>query len=122
MLPNRGAGAAPPRRTIPRRRLPGDLSTSEFLGGILREARARLPRELQNLESRQQGSLVKFFGDEPAIHFELWLHHGRARVELGLHFETRDADRNQRLLDYVADDLLFLKEVLGRSLEAEPWD
>ena len=38
------------------------------------------------------------------------------------HFETRDADRNRRLLEYVADELLFLKHALGHGLEAEPWD
>ena len=43
-------------------------------------------------------------------------------VSLGLHFETRSADRNLRLLAYVADDLPFLKEVLEQGLEAEPWD
>jgi hypothetical protein len=47
---------------------------------------------------------------------------GRERAELGLHFETRDPRRNQRLLEYVADELPFLKEVLGTGLEAEPWD
>ena len=30
--------------------------------------------------------------------------------------------RNLRLLEYVADELPFLKEVLGTGLEAEPWD
>jgi len=62
------------------------------------------------------------FADDPEIHFELWLHRGRERAELGLHFETRDPPRNQRLLEYVADDLPFLKTVLGNGLEAEPWD
>jgi hypothetical protein len=89
---------------------------------VLEEVRTRLADELQGLEARQQGSLIKFFADEPAIHFELWLHRSRARVELALHFETRDAVRNRRLLEYVADDLLLLKEAVGQGLEAEPWD
>ena len=71
---------------------------------------------------RQEGSLVKLFADDPQIHFELWLHRGRERAELGLHFETRDPQRNQRLLEYIAADLPFLKTVLGNGLEAEPWD
>ena len=56
------------------------------------------------------------------MHFELWPHQSRGRVELGLHFETRDTARNRCLLEYVADDLPFLKEALGQGLEAEPWD
>jgi hypothetical protein len=105
-----------------RRRLPGELVTAEFLRGLLEATHAQLPTDCQALQARQEGSLVKLFAEDPAIHFELWLHHGRARAELGLHFETRDARRNQRMLEYVADEVLFLKEVLGNGLEAEPWD
>jgi len=95
---------------------------ADFLRGVLEATRAALPAELRGLESRQQGALIKLFADDPHVHFELWLHRARARVELGLHFETRDARRNQRLLDYVADELPFLKEALGEGIEAEPWD
>jgi hypothetical protein len=111
-----------PRQTSARRRLPGELGTTEFLRGLLEATQARLPTELQALQAQQEGSLVKLFADDPRIHFELWLHRGRERAELGLHFETRDPPRNQRLLDYVAEDLPFLKTVLGTGLEAEPWD
>ncbi len=111
------------RRARPfRRRLPGELSTADFLRAVLETLRARLPGELHSLQARHQGSLIKLFGDEPEIHFELWLHATRGRVELALHFETRDPDRNRRLLAYVADDLPFLKEAIGPSIEAEPWD
>jgi hypothetical protein len=121
--PRAGRPATPGQRTRPvRRRRTGDLATGDFLRGVLEGVRARLPVELQRLGARQDGSLIKLFAEEPAIHFELWIHHGRERVELGLHFETRDAYRNRRLLEYVADDLLFLKEALGQGLEAEPWD
>jgi hypothetical protein len=104
------------------RRWPGELSMAAFLSGVLDSVGARLPDELRTMHRRQQGSLIKLYADDPAIHYELWLHRNRARGELGLHFETRDSDRNRRLLEYVAEDLLFLKEVLGNGLEAEPWD
>lgn len=104
------------------RRYPGELSTSEFLRGVVAEVRKRVPLDELGLRTRQEGTLVKFFADEPAIHFELWLHRGRARAELALHFETRDAERNQRLLDYVSDELPLLKELIGQGLEPELWD
>jgi hypothetical protein len=119
MLPGSPDGRRP-RPT--RRRVPGELSTAEFLRGVLEAAQARLPGQLQQLETRHQGSLIKLWRDEPAIHFEMAVHHARGRVELALHFETRDAKRNRQLLEYVADDLPFLKEALGAGLEAEPWD
>jgi hypothetical protein len=100
----------------------GDLSMAAFLGGVLEATRAQLPEEFATLENCQQGALIKVFGDEPAIHFELWLHRGRGRVELALHFETRDPERNTRLLEYMVDELAFLKATLSERLEAEPWD
>jgi hypothetical protein len=112
-----------PRAPRPvRRRVPGALSTSDFMRGLLEQLRALVPDELGYLEMRHQHALIKVFADDPAVHFELWLHHGSARVELGLHFETRDAARNQRLLEYVADELPFLKHAISPAIEAEPWD
>jgi hypothetical protein len=116
MLPRPPDGRRP---RPPRRRLSGELSTAEFLRGVLDTVRTQLA---DGLETRHQGSLIKLWRDEPAIHFEMAVHHSRGRVELALHFETRDARRNQRLLEYIADDLPFLKEALGVGLEAEPWD
>lgn len=119
----RASDVGPRQRQRPvRRRLPGELRTTDFLRGLLEATCTRLPTELRALQARQEGSLVKLFADDPEIHFELWLHRGRERAELGLHFETPDPPRNQRLLEYVADDLPFLKTVLGNGLEAEPWD
>jgi hypothetical protein len=110
-------------RSLPRwPRTPGGLSTGEFLRGLLMESRARLPVELQGFQARQQPALVKVFYDDPAIHFEVWLHRARGRLEMGLHFETRNAARNARMLEYVADELVFLKAALGDGIEAEPWD
>ncbi len=71
---------------------------------------------------RQQWSLAKLWYDDPALHFEVWLHRARARVEVGLHFETRDAARNRRMLDAIAEELLFIKAALSDGVEAEPWD
>jgi len=105
-----------------RRRLPGELVTADFLRGLLEATRVWLPTDVRALKAQQQGSLVKLFAEDPEIHFEVWLHRGRERAELGLHFETRDPRRNQRLLEYVADELQFLEEVLGNGLEAEPWN
>jgi hypothetical protein len=74
---------------------------ADFLSGVLDAVRRRLPDELRELQARHQGPLIKLFAEDPAVHYELWLHRNRGRAELGLHFETRDADRNRRLLEYV---------------------
>ena len=107
---------------VPVRRAPGELTHRAFLAGMLDRARDLLPDDLRNFESRAQSSLVKAFYDDPAIHYEAWLHRRTARVEVGLHFETRDSARNARLLDACAEDLPFLKLALSDRLEAERWD
>jgi hypothetical protein len=58
----------------------GELATRDFLRGLLDGVRAQLSQELQNLEARQQGSLIKLYAEDPAIHFELWLHRSRGRA------------------------------------------
>lgn len=109
-------------RPVPRRRNPGGLNTRDFLAQVFDRVQTRLPPELQTLHVENLGWQMKLWADEPLIHFELWPHRSRDRVELGLHFETRNAARNACLLDYVEGELLFLKEALGQGLEAEPWD
>lgn len=110
-------------RRPPRPRLaPGELRTADFLQELIVATRAHLPRRLRDFQWRQQWALAKVFYDDPAVHFEAWLHRARGRVELGLHFETRDPARNARMLAYVAEEMVFLKAALGDGLEAEPWD
>jgi hypothetical protein len=116
------ARTAPPRRPPRFRLAPGEQRSGEFLQGLLADVQALLPPELRGCQARQQWALAKLFYDDPAVHYEAWLHRARARIELGLHFETRDAARNARMLEYVAEELLFLKASLGDGLEAEPWD
>jgi hypothetical protein len=43
-------------------------------------------------------------------------------VELGLHFESRDRDRNARLLEWFAEEMVWIKAALDERTEAEPWD
>lgn len=120
--PRDAAASASRPRQVPRRRAPGELNSSDFLARVLENVRTHLPDELQTLHAQNLGWQIKLWAEEPLIHFELWPHRGRERVELGLHFETRNPARNSCLLSYVEDELLFLKEALGQGLEAEPWD
>ena len=106
----------------PRRRTAGELTSRAFLTGMLEQSRVLLPEELRDFHWRHQGSLVKVFYDDPALHFETWLHRRTAKVELGLHFESRDRQINAQLLDYFTDEMPFLKSALSERIEAETWD
>lgn len=98
------------------------LTTADFLGQLASRVRDRLPAGLADFETRRGPALVKVFYGDPAVHYEAWLHRARGRLELGLHFERRDAAANARDLARLGADLLFLKFAIGAGIEAEPWD
>jgi hypothetical protein len=63
---------------------------------------------------------MKFHFGHPETHFEAWHHSGRARVEVGLHFEGRP-ELNQAALEFFRARMLEVKDGLPRA-ELEPWD
>ncbi len=85
--------------------------------------RPRLPKRLRDLQTASRAWLVQLYYDDPRIHYEVWnLGERRGRLEIGLHFEAREADLNARLLDGMLAHLFEIKAELGPSFEAEPWD
>jgi hypothetical protein len=94
----------------------------DFLAETLEAARSLLPEELRDFQGRLHGSLAKAYYDDPDQHFEVWLRRSAGRVELGLHFESRDRASNNRMLEWFADELGWIKAELGEHVEAEPWD
>jgi hypothetical protein len=85
--------------------------------------RPRLPRRLREFKAAGRAWLMQFHYDDPRIHYEVWnLGERRGRLEIGLHFEAREADLNARLLDGMLAHLFEIKAELGPSFEAEPWD
>jgi hypothetical protein len=94
----------------------------DFLAGTLAAARSLLPGELRDFQERYRGPLAQAYYDDPDQHFEVWLRRSAGRVELGLHFESRDRASNNRMLERFADELAWIKAELGERTEAEPWD
>jgi hypothetical protein len=94
----------------------------DFLAGTLAATRPLLPEELRDFQERFQGSLAKAYYEDSSQHYEIWLRRPAGRVELGLHFESRDADANTRMLEWFAEALGLIKAELGEQTEAERWD
>ena len=85
--------------------------------------RPKLLKPLRDLHTASRAWLVQLYYDSPYIHYEVWnLGERRGRLEIGLHFEAREADLNARLLDGMLAHLFEIKAKLGPSFEAEPWD
>ena len=85
--------------------------------------RPRLVKRLREFKAAGRAWLMQLYYDDPRIHYEIWnLGERRGRLEIGLHFEAREADLNARLLDGMLAHLFEIKAELGPSFEAEPWD
>ena len=63
---------------------------------------------------------MKVYYDEPPFHYEAWHHTGAGRLEVGLHFESSQAD-NDAALEYFRARIVEVKASLPRA-ELEPWD
>jgi len=99
------------------------MKSSEFMRALPEAIRPKLPKRLRALQTAGRAWLVQFYYDDPRIHYEVWnLGERRGRLEIGLHFEAREADVNARLLDGMLAHLFEIKAELGPSFEAEPWD
>jgi hypothetical protein len=94
----------------------------DFLAGTLAATRELLPDELRDFQQRLRGPLAQAYYDDPSQHFEVWLRRAAGRVELGLHFESRDRAANERMLEWFSDELGWIKAQLGEGTEAERWD
>ena len=110
------------RRVGSRPGVSGDLKPHDFLYGIAEATKVLLPAELRNFQQRVRGPLIKLHYGDRHQHFEVCLRRSAGLVELGLHFESRDRARNAQLLDWFADELIWIKAELGEQTEAEPWD
>ena len=85
--------------------------------------RERLPAGLRQFRSAHRSWLCQLYYRDPSLHYEVWnMGQTRGKVELGLHFESRDRARNAALLAGFSRQLVEIKATLGPQWEAEAWD
>ncbi len=99
------------------------VKSSEFMQALPEAVKRKLPRALKRFETSGRSWLTQFYYDDPRLHYEVWnLGPRRGRLEIGLHFESRDRELNAFLLSGMLAHLFEIKAELGPSFEAEPWD
>jgi hypothetical protein len=99
------------------------MRLDELMRAIPPATRAKLPKNLQNFKVATRSWLVQIYYTDAQIHYEVvTLGVKRGELELGLHFESRNAALNARLLDGMARYLIEIKAELGNGFEAEMWD
>jgi len=99
------------------------MRLDELMRAIPPATRAKLPKHLQGFKVATRSWLVQIYYADPLLHYEVvTLGVKRGELELGLHFESRNATLNARLLDGMARYLIEIKAELGNGFEAEMWD
>lgn len=99
------------------------MRSSDFFGALPDATRARLPKRWQAFRFLKRSWLVQLYYVHPLLHYEVWnLGDRRGSLEVGLHFESRDRNENDRLLRGFLAHLFEIKAALGDSVEAEAWD
>jgi hypothetical protein len=99
------------------------MKSSDFVRALPEAVRPRLPKRLRDFKTASRSWLAQFYYDDPRLHYEVWnLGERRKRLEIGLHFESRERELNARLLEGMLAHLFEIKAELGSSFEAEPWD
>lgn len=99
------------------------LTSSQFMLALPAATRARLPAELRRFRSAHRSWLCQLFYDDPNLHYEVWnLGQQRGKLELGLHFKSRDHKVNTALLAGFQRRMVEVKATIGPQWEAEQWD
>ena len=85
--------------------------------------RAELPAGLRKFRSTHRSWLCQLYYHDSNLHYEVWnMGEQRGKLELGLHFESRDHAVNSALLAGFSRRLVEVKATLGPQWEAEQWD
>src|SRR5579859_4519774 len=101
------------------------IRVSDFVKRVPQLAREQLPSELQGFKVFLMPWLSQVYYNDKRFHFEtvkLPSRYGENRLELGLHFESRDAAENAALLAGFQPYVFELRDALGDDWYAEPWD
>lgn len=100
----------------------GPMSCALFMRRVPEVLRPLLPQSLQHIKWRSRNWLVQIYYGDPAFHYEIWALPGGERLEMGLHFESKNRLHNQHLLHAFDGRMIEIKAELGDQVEAEPWD
>ena len=81
---------------------------------------AALPEAIERPQRRVMWTILQFYWENPAVHFELQPQPSRRLIEVGLHFESTP-EVNEALAARVARHSCELQAVLGPDWELEEW-
>lgn len=107
--------AKPRRSTVP------SLRIREFLSLVHEGMVTRLGAKLGGLAWRQRFGYLQYYRGDPAIHYEIWVQRKTERLEIGLHFEGPDRERNYEAAALLAERAPEIVAAAGPEYELEEW-
>ena len=105
----------------PRRSTTPSLRIRDFLALVHEGMIAKLGAKLDGLKWRQRFGYLQYFRGDPAIHYEIWVQRKTERLEIGLHFEGADRDRNYTAAELLASRAPEIVAAAGPEYELEEW-
>ena len=105
----------------PRRSTTPSLRIRDFLALVHEGVTARFGAKLDGLEWRQRFGYLQYFRGDPAIHYEIWVQRKTERLEIGLHFEGSDRERNYEAAALLGERAPDIVAAVGPDYELEEW-
>ena len=100
------------------------MNVSHFIKSVPPLTKTHLPSALKGFKQTALPWLVQLYYDDKMLHYELAKlpdKYGANRLEIGMHFESRDHRLNNVLLTGFDHYLLEIRASLGEDWWAEPW-
>ena len=97
------------------------LRIRDFLALVHEGVAARLGPKLDGFEWRQRFGYVQYYRGKPDVHYEVWVQRKTQRLEIGLHFEGPDRDRNYDAAEALAVRGPDVQRAIGAEYELEEW-
>ena len=97
------------------------LRVRDFLALVHEGVESRMGKKLGGMEMRQRFGYVQYWRGDSSIHYEVWVQKKTARLEIGLHFEGADRERNYAAAAMLADRAPEVVAAIGREYELEEW-
>ena len=105
----------------PRRNTTPSLRIRDFLALVHEGMTARLGAKLDGLDWRQRFGYLQYFRGDAAIHYEIWVQRKTERLEIGLHFEGPDRERNYEAAALLGERAPDIVAAAGPDYELEEW-
>jgi cation transport regulator ChaB len=101
------------------------IKVSSFVKQVPESVRTQLPESLRQFRVALMPWLSQVYYTDKLLHYELVKlpsRYSESRLELGMHFESRDRSLNSDLLTGFESYMVEIWDELGDNWHAEPWD